>query len=195
MLWERIQMLRRHGDKETAQVREALEVGVLARRGIDDCRLPIDDCSEDETRPADADWSSESPAPSGESPVSGSEQSSIDNRQSAIPESSIDNRQSAIRLLGALAVCSCLGAVLEADKDLKAAYYRLLVTLYGALPDFDFFKPKKPTLDDRMADLSSFVFQSLAMKDGPLQRQKQSEIQWPSGFGGREPGGGPRGGP
>jgi len=33
------------------------------------------------------------------------------------------------------------------------------------------------------------------MKDGPLERQEQSEIKWRGGFGGREPGGGLRGGP
>ena len=204
MLWERIQMLRRHGDKETANVREALEAGVSARRaaGIDDCRSTIDDCPANETRNSEvetgpegiddcrlpiADCKTATTDPS----APGSEPAKTAPTGEDAFQSSIDNRRSAIRLLGALAVYSCVGAVLEAHKDLKAAYYRLLVTLYGALPGFHFFKPKKPTLDDTMANLSRLTFQLLPMKDGPLERQEQREIKWRGGSGGAQTGGGP----
>src|SRR5208282_3600253 len=105
--------------------------------------------------------------------------------------SAIGNRQSAIVLLGALAWCSCVGAIQEAGKEISTAYYRLLVALYGDLPGFDFFKPKEPTPQDHVSEASRLAFEILSMKDGPLQRQKQSEIKWRGGSAGRDPGGGP----
>jgi len=83
-----------------------------------------------------------------------------------------------------------MGAMLEAGQDIKAAYYRMLVALYGDLPSFEFFKPKQPTLNDRVNDLSDFVLNLFATKDGPLHQEKQQQIKWRGGSG-RQPGGGP----
>jgi len=95
-----------------------------------------------------------------------------------------------IALLRALGVYKCMGAVLEADKDIKAAYYRMLVALYGDLRSFEFFKPKAPTLSDRTDDLSNFVMHLFAVKGGPLDQEKQQQIKWP-GRSGPQPLGGP----
>ena len=94
-------------------------------------------------------------------------------------------------VLGALAVYSCLGAMQEAGKKIEAAYYRVLVALYGDLPGFDYFKPKEPTMHDHLKKASNLAFEILSMKDGPLQRQKQSDNQWRGESEGRDPGGGP----
>jgi len=98
--------------------------------------------------------------------------------------------QSSILLLAALGVYKCMGAVLAAGKDIKAAYHRMLVALYGDLPSFDFFKAKEPTTSERMDDLSDFVMELFSTKDGPLHQEKQREIKWRGGSG-RQPGGGP----
>jgi len=108
----------------------------------------------------------------------------------SIFESRISSAELAVALLGALGVYKCMGAVLEAGKDIKAAYYRMLVALYGDLPSFDFFKPKPPTLSDRIDDLSDFVMNLFAAKGGPLDQEKQQQIKWRGGSG-RQPGGGP----
>ena len=105
-------------------------------------------------------------------------------------QSSIDHRQSSILLLGALGVYKCMGAVLEAGKDIKAAYYRMLVALYDDLPSFEFFKPKAPTLNDRVNDLGDFVLNLFATKNGPLQQEKDQNIKW-RGRSGPQPLGGP----
>jgi len=171
--WERIQMHLQHREKEAAKVKEVLEARIAE---IDDCSRPagpINDCpaeetrnSKFETRPPDAVSGCESSASTGESPFPGSEQSSI------------GNRQSSILLLAALGVYKCMGAVLEAAKDIKEAYYRMLVALYGDLPSFEFFKPKQPTLNDRVNDLSDFVLNLFATKDGPLQQERDQNIKW-----------------
>ncbi len=175
--WARIQMLLQHREKEAAQVREALQASILARQAavqeIDDCRLPIDDVS----------------VARGPSSVAATDNGP---RTTDSPfQSSIGNRQSAISLLGALAVYSCLGAIQEASKQIEAAYFRLLVALYGELPDFAFFKPQEPTMQDHMSKASRLAFEILSMKGGPLQRQKEREIRWQGGSAGRQPGGGP----
>ena len=176
--WARIQMLLQHREKEAAQVREALQASILARQAavqeIDDCRLPIDDVS----------------VARGPSSVARNLQREPRTTDSPF-QSSIGNRQSAISLLGALAVYSCLGAIQEAGKQIEAAYFRLLVALYGELPDFAFFKPQEPTTQDHMSKASRLAFEILSMKGGPLQRQKESEIRWQGGSAGRQPGGGP----
>jgi hypothetical protein len=197
LTWERVQMFRRHSDKETAQLREALQARVLAQSKTGDCFCPaepIATCPADqaqnskfETRPPDADSSRESPGSSYESPAPGSDQSSVGNQQSPIPEPSSGHRQSALAVLGALAVYTCVGAIAAAGKEIEAAYYRVLVALYGELPGFHYFKPKKPTMDDHMAEASRLAFELLAMKDGPLHKQ----IKWRGGSRGRDPGGGP----
>ncbi len=187
LTWERVQMFRRHVAKEEAQLREALQARVLARQAapqeIDDCRLTIDDCKTVATEPSAPD------SPDADS-IGGPEpeprQGPSCNRQS-----SIDNRQSAMAVLGALAVYSCLGAMQEAGKKIEAAYYRVLVALYGDLPGFDYFKPKEPTMHDHLKKASNLAFEILSMKDGPLQRQKQSDNQWRGESEGRDPGGGP----
>jgi len=155
--WERVQKFRRHVDKEDRQLREALQARILAKQaaaeGIDPAlrdRLPIADCktvatesSAPDSEPAKAEPSAPGSAAANTegagAPVDAF-QSAIGNPQSTIRESFY--RQSAMAVLGALAVYSCLGAMMEAGKKMEAAYYRVLVTLYGDLPGFDYFKPK-----------------------------------------------------
>ncbi|MGO9275410.1 MAG: hypothetical protein ACLQOO_35100 [Terriglobia bacterium] len=176
--WERVQMFRRHVAKEEAQLRDALQARVLARQvKIADCQLTIDDCKTVATEPS---------APSSEPPKTEPEGGQAD-----VFQSSIDNHQSAIAVLGALAVYSCLGAMQEAGKKIEAAYYRVLVALYGDLSGFDYFKPKEPTMHDHLKKASNLAFEILSMKDGPLQRQKQSDNQWRGESEGPDPGGGP----
>jgi len=90
----------------------------------------------------------------------------------------------AIGLIAALSVTNCVGAVLEAGKAIKAAYYRMLVALYGDLPSFDFFRPKQPTADDRLEIMLDLTNQFLGLKGGP----QPNEVQWRGGVG-RQPGG------
>ncbi len=179
--WERVQMFRRHVDKEEEQLREALQARVLARQAapqeIDDCRLTIDDCKTGATQSPAPDSAPETQPTGQPGPEANRERSC--------------NRQSAIAVLGALAVYSCLGAMMEAGKKIEAAYYRVLVALYGDLPGFDYFKPKEPTMHDHLKKASNLAFEILSMKDGPLQRQKQSDNQWRGESEGRDPGGGP----
>src|SRR5208282_4276591 len=193
--WERVQMFRRHVDKEEAQLRDALQARVLARKAerIDDCRLTIDDCKTVATRPSAPGSTPDADPTGGLGPEPNREPSC--NRQSSIDPAGQDqfpdHRQSAIAVLGALAVYSCLGAMMEAGKKMEAAYYRVLLALYGDLPGFDYFKPKEPTMHDHLKKASNLAFEILSMKDGPLQRQKQSDNQWRGESEGRDSGGGP----
>ena len=201
LTWERVQMFRRHVDKEEAQLREGLQARIVARQAerIDDCRLTIDDCktvatesSAPDSEPTKAEPSAPGSAAANTegagAPVDAF-QSAIGNPQSTIPESFY--RQSALAVLGALAVYSCLGGMMEAGKKIEAAYYRVLLALYGDLPGFDYFKPKELTMHDHLKKASNLAFEILSMKDGPLQRQKQSDNQWRGESEGRDPGGGP----
>jgi len=177
--WERIQMHLQHREKEAAQVKKVLESCIAARQaavgGIDDRFRPaglIDD----------------SPKTS----VAGSRscEAETDNgprKTKRRSQSSIDNQQLVVALLGALGVYKCVGAVLEAGKDIKAAYYQMLVALYGELPGFDFFKRKEPTVSELADDLSSFVQGLLSPKNGPSQQEKVKQIKWQGGSG-RQPG-------
>ena len=92
--------------------------------------------------------------------------------------------------MGALGVYKCVGALVEAGKDIKGAYYRMLVAFYGELPRFDFFKPKAPTMADRMEDLSILVMHLVSTKDGPIAQEERQQIKWRGGGSGRTPGGG-----
>ena len=164
--WERIQMHLQHREKEAAQVKEVLESCIAARQATVE---GIDDCPADETR--------NSKIENGELKLENGE-ASFDFRVSNFA-SRVSSAELAVALLGALGVYKCLGAVLEAGKDIKAAYYRMLVALYGDLPRFEFFKPKAPTLQDHMDDLSSFVLHSFAtVKGGPLDQEEQQQIKW-----------------
>ncbi|MGO9272737.1 MAG: hypothetical protein ACLQOO_21295, partial [Terriglobia bacterium] len=104
--WERVQMFRRHVDKEEAQLREALQARISAHQAaaeeIDDCRLTIDDCKTVATESSAPDSAPDADSIGGPEPEP--RQGPSCNRQS-----SIDNRQSAMAVLGALAVYSCLG--------------------------------------------------------------------------------------
>jgi len=160
--WERIQMHLQHREQEAAQVKEVLEARIAEIAACSRSAAPIDD-------------SPKASVAGGLSSVAATDNGP---RTTDRPSpSSIANRQSAI-LLGALGVYKCMGAVLEAGKDIKAAYYRMLVALYGDLPGFEFFKPKEPTLSDRMNDLSSFVMNLFAVKGGPIDQEKQQNIKW-----------------
>jgi len=103
-------------------------------------------------------------------------------------QSSIGNRQSSIQLLAALGVYTCLGAVLEAGQEIRATYYRVLMALYGDLPNFDYFRPKKPTVEYHLNKAVDLVFELFANAT-PLTREVQKEIKWRGGSG-RQPGGG-----
>ncbi|MGO9269651.1 MAG: hypothetical protein ACLQOO_05255, partial [Terriglobia bacterium] len=86
----RHQMLRATGyDDELDQA--GLERMLEQAFGIDDCRLPIDDCKTVTTEPSVPGSASSTSQSTGGMPQD-SFQSSIGNQQSAIPESSIDNR-------------------------------------------------------------------------------------------------------
>ncbi len=167
-----------HREKEAANVKDVLEAAILAKRAaaeeIDPAlrdRLTIDDCKTVAT---------ETSAPSPEPPEPAKKE----------PEGKpVGAFQSSILLLGALGVYKCMGAVLAAGKDIKAAYYHMLVALYGDLPSFDFFKPKAPTLSELVDDLGSSVAECISLKDGPLQQEREQNIKW-RGRSGRQPGGG-----
>jgi len=176
--WERIQMHLRHREKEAAKVKEVLEARIAL---IDDCRLTIDDCETAAT---------ETSAPGPEPPEPAKKES--EGKPGGAFQSSIDpagRDQSSILLLGALGVYKCMGAVLAAGKDIKAAYYRMLVAFYGDLPGFEFFQPKGPTLSELVDDLGSFVAECISLKDGPIHQDRQQQIKWRGGSG-RQPGGG-----
>jgi hypothetical protein len=194
--WDRIQMHLQHREEEAAKVKEVLEAAISAKRaaaeGIDPAlrgRWTIDDCPADETRGPNADWG-------GESQVAGDESRAPQPETEAGERVSnfefrVSSTELGVALLGALGVYKCMGAVLEAGKDIKSAYYRMLVALYGELPSFEFFKPKPPTLSDLTLDLSDFVMNLFSPKDGPSQQEKQKQIKWRGSSGGRQPGGGP----
>jgi hypothetical protein len=184
--WERVQTLLRHREKEAAQVREVLQARIPAQQAAAEDRLPIADCPEDETRnskfethPPNEDSSRESSVSSSEPPAAGSEPSSIDPAR---------RDQSAISLLGALAVFSCGALMTEAGMEIKAAYYRVLVALYGDLPGFDYFQPKKPTPGERLEIMSDMVSELFTLRAGAAAR---GEILWRGGSRGRQAGGGP----
>ncbi len=190
MVWERIAMFRRQGEKERADVREALETAVLAKRAaaeeIADSELPVEDCPEDETRnskfetrPPDADSSCESPD-------SGSEQSSIGNQQSSI---SWSLRDVGVMLLAPLTVIKCTRAQLEAYRDLNGRYYQLLVKLYGPSARFETFlrESKESATDVGSRIIRALLGSHIRAKGGKVGE----EIEWRGGFGGRKPGGGP----
>jgi len=175
--WERIQMHLQHREKEAAKVKEVLESCI---KRIADCRSTIDDCPADETRNSKFENRNSEPENGG---------ASFDFRVSNF-ESRVSSAELAAALIAALGVYKCMGAVLEAGKDIKAAYYRMLVALYGDLPSFEFFKPKAPTLHDRVNDLGDFVLNLFAAKGGPLDQEKQQQIKW-RGRSGPQPLGGP----
>ena len=179
-----------HRDKEAAKVKEVLEAAILAKRAateeIDPAlqdRLSIDDC-----KTVAAETSAPSPKPP-EAAQKEPEGKPEDAFQSSVDPAGRD--QSSILLLGALGVYKCVGAVLAAGKDIKAAYYRMLVALYGDLPSFEFFKPKGATLSELVDDLGSFVAECISLKDGPIHQDRQQQIKWRGESGGRQPGGGP----
>ncbi|HMD97726.1 MAG TPA: hypothetical protein VKM93_10415 [Terriglobia bacterium] len=181
--WERIQMHLQHREKEAANVKEVLEEAILAKKGavegIDDCKTGTTSSSPTASAP-DTD-------PKG-GPAPRHNQEPFCNRQSSIDPAR--RGQLLVALLGALGVYKCMGAVLEAGKDMKAAYHRMLVAFYGDLPSFDFFKPKAPTLSELVDDLGSFVAECISLKDGPIHQDRQQQIKWRGGSG-RQPGGGP----
>jgi len=90
-------------------------------------------------------------------------------------------------LLGALAIFSCGDLMMEAYEEIKAAYYRVLVALYGDLPDFEYFQPRRPTTGERLDKASDLVTELFHLRSGVPRR----EIPWRGGFRGRAPGGGP----
>jgi len=176
--WERIQMHLQHREKEAAKVKEVLEARIAV---IADCLLTIDDCKTVATKTS---------APGPEPPEAA--QKEPEGKPEDAFQSSIDpagRDQSSILLLGALGVYKCMGAVLAAGKDIKAAYYQMLVALYGDLPSFEFFKPKGTTLSELVDDLGSFVAECIGLKDGPIHQDRQQQIKWRGGSG-RQPGGG-----
>jgi len=174
--WERIQMHLQHREKEAAQVKEVLEARIAE----------IDDCSRSEGTIDDSPETSAARGPSSGAATDNGPRTTDRPSQSSIDPAG--QEQSSILLLGALGVYKCMGAVLEAGKDIKAAYYRVLVALYGELPSFEFFKPKAPTLSELSDELSRLVVGFVKLKGGPIDQEKQEQIQW-QGSSGRQPGG------
>jgi len=203
--WERIQMLLEKQRREKAQVKQALEAQIAARREIADCRLPIDDCSEASVAGGPSSVAGEEPevCASGavdkddacSSSTMGSRPRTMDssgNRQSAIPgdrPSPIENRQLALAVLvGALGVYQCLMAVVEAAKEIQGVYVRMLVSLYGNLERFEALKPES-TAEQREARarreqeeaFDRIMGQTIGMQGGPIALGKAREMKWRGG--------------
>ena len=89
----------------------------------------------------------------------------------------------------------CVGAVLEAGKEIKTAYYWLLVALYGDRGSFDFWRPKEPTRTERVESLmdecTELFHQIVGLKNGPREWRRRREMKWEGGLGGGEARAGP----
>jgi len=193
MVWERIEMFRQHGEKEAAEVKEALQDSVLARRAaassIDDCELPVDDCAESGTPESQLQTESEGRVSNFEFRVSSAEPSTVDAEGQDQPSIAWSVRDLGVMLLAPLAVIKCMRAQLDAYKDLNRGYYELLVRLYGPRAEFESFlrESKQSAMDQAAAIILGLLGGHIRAKGGSVE----GEIEWRGGPKGRRPGGGP----
>jgi len=178
MVWERIAMFRRQGEKERADVREALQTAVLAKRAATEqmedssvVRGPSSVVATDNgPRTTDRPFQSEiDPA--------GQDQSSI----------SWSLGDVAVMLLAPLAVIKSLHAQLDAYRHLNGRYYELLIKLYGARVEFEQFRRESK---ESAKDMGSRII--LALLGGHIRAKGgrvEEEIEWRGGPGRRKPGG------
>jgi len=82
---------------------------------------------------------------------------------------------------------SCGAAMLEAGKEIKAAYYRVLMALYGEIPGFEYSPAQEADQGRAVGHHGDMVMEWRALRPGGAR----SEILWRGGSRGRQPGRGP----